>query len=115
MRRRVRYKVRRKPTRVSLLAREFRIGRTYDDFQKLMKDSPNIPVVEMDTVEGTRGDGHKTLLTMFFRNCSLMLIFMMREKTQECVAKVFDSLTQSLGIEVFHELFPVFSREHRHN
>ena len=31
----------------------------------------------------------------------------MREKTQECVAKVFDSLTQSLGIEVFHELFPV--------
>jgi len=36
MRRRVRYKARRKPTRVSITARKFRSGRTYDDFLKLL-------------------------------------------------------------------------------
>lgn len=107
MRRRVRYKIRKKATRVSLLVREFRIRRTYDDFLQLMKECPDTPVVEMDTVEGSRGDGHKTLLTLFFRNCSLMLIFLLREKTQDQVTKVFDYLTDALGIEIFRSLFPV--------
>ena len=82
MRRRVRYKVRKKPTRVSLCAREFRIGRSYDDFQKLLKENPSLPVVEMDTVEGSKKNGSKVFLTMLFRNCSLMLIFLLEEKTQ---------------------------------
>jgi IS30 family transposase len=107
MRRRVRYKLRKRPTRVSISAREFRIGRTYDDFQKLMKEKPDIPVVEMDTVEGSKGNGSKVFLTMLFRNCSLMLIFLLEEKTTECVTKVFDWLTNELGIETFRELFPV--------
>lgn len=107
MRRRVRYKVRRKPTRVSMAAREFRVGRTYDDFQKLMREKPDTPVVEMDTVEGSKGNGSKVFLTILFRNCSLMLIFLLEGKTTECVTKVFDCLTDMLGIEVFQELFPV--------
>jgi IS30 family transposase len=105
LRRRVRYKPRKKPTHVSLSVREFRIERTYDDFLKLIKEYPDTPVVEMDTVEGTKGG--KVLLTMLFRNCSLMLIFMMEEKTQNCVRKVFDHLTQVLGVHVFQTLFPV--------
>lgn len=105
LRRRVRYKPRKKATRISLSAREFRIGRTYDDFQRFMKENPNTPVVELDTVEGTKGG--KVLLTMMFRNCSLMLIFLLEEKTQECVKKVFNHLSNALGIEVFQTLFPV--------
>lgn len=105
LRRRVRYKPRKKSTRVSLLVREFRVGHTYDDFQNLVKEHPNTPIVEMDTVEGIKGG--KVFLTMLFRNCSLMLIFLMEEKTQDCVQKVFDCLTQSLGTKVFQTLFPV--------
>jgi transposase, IS30 family len=50
MRRRVRYKCKecKSPTRVSLSAREFRIARTYEDFQKFIKQNPTIPIVEMD-------------------------------------------------------------------
>ncbi|MCU7526780.1 MAG: IS30 family transposase [Ignavibacteria bacterium] len=106
LRRRVRYKVRKKSTRVSTMAKEFRIGRTYDDFQKLIKEKPDIPVVEMDTVEGSKKDS-KVFLTMLFRNCSLMLIFLLEEKTQECVSRVFDWLTDELGIETFRGLFPI--------
>lgn len=107
MRRRVRYKVRKKSTRVSMAAREFRVGRTYNDFQKFMKEKPDTLVVEMDTVEGSKGNGSKVFLTMLFRNCSLMLIFLLEEKTMECVTKVFEWLTDVLGIEIFQELFPV--------
>lgn len=107
LRRRVRYKVRKKPTKVSITARDFRIGRSYDDFQNLMKDKPGIPVVEMDTVEGSRENGSKVFLTMFFRNCSLMLIFLIAEKTIDCVTDVFERLTKELGTERFKELFPV--------
>lgn len=107
MRRRVRYKTRKKPTRVSLSAREFRVGRTYEDFHKLLKATPGIPVVEMDTVEGGRSKGDKVFLTMLFRNCSLMLIFILEEKTQDCVIEKFDWLTEQLGLPIFRELFPV--------
>lgn len=109
LRRRVRYKCkeRKSPTRISMAAREFRIGRTYEDFQKFLRENPNTPVVEMDTVEGGRSNGKKVLLTLFFRNCSLMLIFLLEEKTQNCVTEVFDHLSASLGTAVFQELFPV--------
>lgn len=107
LRRRVRYKIRKSPTRISLSAREFRIGRTYEEFQKLMKENPNTPVVEMDTVEGGKGTSSKVFLTMLFRNCSLMLIFLLKDKTAESVQKVFDMLSDELGIKAFRELFPV--------
>lgn len=105
MRRRVRYKLRKKPTRVSLLAREFRIGRTYEDYQKLVKEQPDISIVQMDTVEGSRKDSEKVFLTMLFCNCSLMLLFLLDDKTPESVIAVFDWLEAQLGIDVFRELF----------
>jgi Transposase and inactivated derivatives, IS30 family len=109
LRRRVRYKCkeRKKGTRISLAAKEFRIGRTYDDFCSLLKKIPYSQVVEMDTVEGSRGNSKQVFLTMFFRSCSLMLIFVLAEKTQECVIEVFDLLSQRLGIKIFNEIFPV--------
>lgn len=109
LRRKVRYKCkpRKTGTRISLAAKEFRVGRTYEDFQKYIQKNPSLSVVEMDTVEGGRENSTQAFLTMFFRNCSLMLIFVLEEKTQERVIEVFDLLTQKLGMKVFQELFPV--------
>ena len=109
LRRKVRYKCkpRKTGTRVSLAAKEFRIGQTYENFQKFIQENPDIPVVELDTVEGGRDNSTQAFLTIFFRNCSLMLIFVLQEKSQDQVIKVFDYLTEKLGIKVFQELFPV--------
>ena len=73
LRRKVRYKCkpRKTGTRVSLAAKEFRIGRTYENFQKFIQENPDIPVVELDTVEGGRDNSTQAFLTIFFRNCSL--------------------------------------------
>ena len=109
LRRKVRYKCKPRKTgkRVSLAAKEFLIGLNYEDFQKFIQENPDIPVVELDTVEGGRDNSTQAFLTIFFRNCSLMLIFVLQEKSQDQVIKVFDYLTEKLGIKVFQELFPV--------
>ncbi len=109
MRRKVRYKCkpRKRGTRVSLAAKEFRIGRTYEDFQKYIQAKPEIPIVELDTVEGGRDNSTQAFMTMLFRNCSLMLIFVLAEKTQGHVIEVIDLLCDKLGIEIFKELFPI--------
>lgn len=110
LRRRVKYKQRKTSTRASTKNHAYRDGRDYSDFQKLIKEKPHLNVVEMDTVEGLKGG--KVFLTMMFRNCSLMLIFLLESKTQEavqqvCVTEVYDYLSNSLGVTIFKKLFPV--------
>ncbi|VDN46610.1 transposase [Petrocella atlantisensis] len=105
LRRRVKYKKRKTTTRTSIKDRVYRESRNYSDFQKLIKEQPHLNVVEMDTVEGLKGG--KVFLTMMFRNCSLMLIFLLKSKTQMAVQRVYDDLTLALGPEAFNKIFQV--------
>ena len=105
MRRVVKYKKRKTATRSSAKDRTYRKGHNYDDFKKVLSKSGTINVVEMDTVEGKHGG--KVLMTMLFRSCNLMLIFLLNRKTQSEVKRIFDDLTGSLGEEVFESIFPV--------
>jgi IS30 family transposase len=59
----------------------------------------------MDTVIGSGGG---VLLTMLFRGMGLMLIFLMPDRKQESVAKVFRKLKKGLGSRMFAEIFPLF-------
>lgn len=70
--RKVRYKVRKKkpPVRVD---KQCHLGRTYEDFLEYTAANPDVPIVEIDSVEGRKGG--KVLLTVFFRNSNLMLAF----------------------------------------
>lgn len=106
LRRRVKYKPRKKKTKASLKYKAYRKNRTYTDFNVLLQSKVPGYVVEMDTVIGSK-DTNTCLLTMLFRNCKLMLIFLLKEKTQDEVKKVFDMLTEELGIELFNRLFNV--------
>lgn len=105
LRRRVKYKKRRTSTSTSIKNRYYRKNRNYTDFQKLIKEYPMVNAVEMDTVEGFKGG--KVLLTMMFRNCSLMLIFLLESKTQLEVKRVFDLLTTTIGRDTFNKIFQV--------
>lgn len=105
MRRVVKYKKRRKSTQTSVKNRLFRQGRNYEDFQDMVKAIPSYSIVEMDTVEGTKGG--KVFLTMMFRSCHLMMIFLLESKTQHEVKRVFDELTELLGLELFQKMFEV--------
>ena len=106
LRRSVRYKKRKTSTKTSSKDRTYRKGHNYEDFQKYIQKNSDTLVVEMDCVEGAAGD-EKALLTLVWRNCNLMLIFLLDYQDQECVSEVFVWLETVLGQETFKKLFPV--------
>ncbi|MEG0672310.1 IS30 family transposase, partial [Clostridium sp.] len=103
--RKVKYKPRKKTTLPVIKEFNYRISRNYDDFISFLEDNPNTSVVEMDTVYGTRSG--KVLLTLFFRNCSLMLAFLINSCSQIHVNEVIENLYDMLGPEIFKRSFPV--------
>lgn len=82
-----------------------RKGRTYEDFEKFIRENPDSSIIEMDTVEGKKGG--KVLLTMLFRNSKLMLAFLLDDKTSNSVLNVFNWLESILGNDLFEKTFPV--------
>lgn len=104
--RKVRYK-KRKENEKQRIRREtaIRKGRTYEDFKEYIGKNPECSIVEMDTVEGIKGG--KVFLTLLFRQSKFMLIYLMENKTMECVEKVFKEIKEILGIELFKKVFEV--------
>lgn len=102
--RKVRFK-KRKKRRSKTKDSSIRKGRTYEDFLNYIADNPDTSIVEMDTVEGTKGG--KVLLTLLFRNSRLMLAFILDNKTQDEVLRVFNTLEDLFGNELFEKTFPV--------
>lgn len=85
--------------------RSCRIGRTYDDFLSFLKENPDTPVVELDSVVGPAPG--KVLLTVHFTDSLLMLAFLREANTSQSVIDVFDRFYLELGPDVFRSHFPV--------
>lgn len=105
----LRRKVRRKPLRKKSgpelhVDKKCHVGRTYADFLRFTEKYPDIHVREMDTVEGVKGG--KVILTIFFRECDLQLMFLRDIKTAAGVSDVFFGLRCALG-DGFTDIFRV--------
>lgn len=101
-------KVRYRPRRVKKtfkVDRSCRIGRTYDDFIAFMKQNPNLPVVEMDSVEGVKGG--KVLLTIHFVISELMLAFLRDANDSQSVIDIIDRLYLEMRPDIFMNTIPV--------
>jgi IS30 family transposase len=103
--RKVRYRPRRSRHDVFKRDKSCREGRTYDNFLAFIQQSPDVSVTEMDTVEGTKGGS--VLLTIHFTDSRFMLAFLRAANTAASVTGIFDALYETLGHELFRELFPV--------
>lgn len=106
--RRVRYKKRKKRSepRKKNIEQIYRNKRTFVDFQKYTAAFPELDVVEMDTVKGSRDKG-KCLLTLLLRSCSFMLIILLPDCTQRSVINAINSLCDTIGIRTFKKYFPI--------
>lgn len=102
----VKYK-KRKENEKQRIRREtaIRKGRTYEDFKEYIGKNPDYSIVEMDTVEGIKGG--KVFLTLLMRRSKFMLIYLMDDKTMECVEEAFNKIKEILGIELFKKVFEV--------
>lgn len=81
------------------------LGRNYTDFLAFCVQNPDMPTVQMDTVEGDKGG--KVLLTLHFTNTSLMLAFLRDCNNSRSVTDIFNTLYKQLGAPLFRKLFPV--------
>jgi IS30 family transposase len=82
-----------------------RLGRTYSDFQSFSASVPDARVVEMDSVIGRVGG--KVLLTLLFRDSSLMLAFLRDRNDSQSVIDIFTQLWKQAGPDLFCRLFHV--------
>ena len=83
-----------------------RFGRTLKDMNKYIEIHPNSNIVEMDTVIGKFED-KKCIMTLYFRNSKLMLMFLIDKYKPDSVSNVFKKLRKQLGSEIFKILFEV--------
>lgn len=83
-----------------------RKGRTLNNLEEYLKIHPEANIVEMDTVIGKFED-KKCILTLYFRNSKLMLMFLINKYKTESVTKVFRKLYKILGYELFTKLFEI--------
>lgn len=103
--RKVRYRPRRSKHDSMKVDKKCRLGRTYEDFKKFIADHPDVPIVQIDSVEGQKGG--KVLLTIHFVKSEFMLAFLRERNTAHSVYEVFENLYRLLGAETFKKLFPV--------
>ena len=80
-------------------------GRSYEDFEEFIKNNPDISVVQMDTVEGVKGES--CLLTIHFTVCNLMIAVKREFNDSKSVTDFFNDIYKKSGADTFRKLFPV--------
>lgn len=83
-----------------------RNGRTLKEMNEYIENNPNANIVEMDTVIGKFED-KKCIMTLYFRNSKLMLMFLIDKYKPNSVCNVFKKFRKQLGLETFKKLFEV--------
>jgi IS30 family transposase len=83
-----------------------RTDRSLVDMKKYVESHPNANIVEMDTVIGKFND-KECILTLYFRNSKLMLMFLVHKYKPSSISRVFNQLRKELGNETFKELFEI--------
>lgn len=83
-----------------------RKGRTLKELEEYITKHPNANIVEMDTVIG-KFDDKKCIMTLYFRNSKLMLMFLIKKYKPSEVKRIFNNLKKKLGVEKYKELFEI--------
>ena len=102
--RKVRYKVRNQNKNKKKKDYSYKIGRTYEDFQNMLKENPTAHIVEMDTVIGTAETG-KVLLTLLFREFNFMISRLLPDKSSKSVKNELDNIEKIIGTELYKRVF----------
>lgn len=82
-----------------------RIGRTYQHYLEFRSSHPDLPITEMDSVEGTKGG--KVLLTLHFVKAELMLAFLRDSNDSQSVIDIIDKLYLELRCDIFLSVMPL--------
>ena len=102
--RKVRFSARKNKVHVKV-DKACRIGRTFECFNAYLAEHPNLPIVQLDSVEGKKGG--KVLLTIHFVKAEFMLAFLRNHNDSQSVIDIFERLYLELRPDRFMTLFKV--------
>lgn len=102
--RKVKYSTRKKKKHFKV-DKSCRIGRTYLDYLEFRSSHPDLPLTQMDSVEGTKGG--KVILTLHFVKAELMLAFLRNSNDSQSVIDIIDKLYLELGCDIFLSVMPL--------
>ena len=105
MPRKVRLRPRKGKKKEVKVDKKCRVGRTYEDFKAYRSQDPDLPVTEIDSVEGIKGGA--ALLTIHFVQPKLQLSFKRERNDSRSVTDIFNSLYETLGPGTYKKLFPL--------
>ena len=83
-----------------------RNNRKIDNMNNYLQEHPNANIVEMDTVIGKFED-KKCILTLYFRNSKLMLMFLVDKYKTSSISNIFKLLKKQLGNNDFKKMFEI--------
>lgn len=87
-------------------------GHLYSDFLEYTRNN-DIPVVEMDCVEGLKKE-KEAILTLHFKDIHLQIAIILDNQASADVVAALDKIETSLGTELFRECFPVILTDNGH-
>lgn len=82
-----------------------RLGRDFSCFQAYMQEHPDLPIRQIDSVEGSKGSA--VLLTIHFVEQGLQPAFLRQHNDSQSVIDIFNRLYLEMRPDIFIELFPV--------
>lgn len=105
--RKVKYKENRNGKRRTREESLVRVNRTYKDYLHYLDEhkNENVSIVQMDTVEGVKGE--KCFLTLLLVQYNLMFIYIIDTKTMKSVSNIFKWIKKTIGIDIFKKVFQV--------
>ena len=83
-----------------------KIGRKMKDLKEYLELNPNANIVEIDTVIG-KFDDVNCILTIYFRNTKLMLMYLIPKYSPTAVVDIFNNFKIELGINKFKKMFEI--------
>ena len=101
--RKVRLKPRKGKKQRYKVDKKCRINRTLEDYHAFIAEHPDMPVTELDSVEGIKGGA--CLLTVHSVSCKLQMSFKREANDSQSVIDIFNNLYDTLGRETYMKLF----------
>lgn len=105
MPRTVRMRPRKSSPRELKVDKACRIGRDLDRFNQYKEAHPDLPVRQIDSVEGVKGGA--VLLTVHFIEQELQLAFLRAHNDSQSVIDIFNRLYIELRPDIFMDIFPI--------
>lgn len=103
--RKVSYKPRKKKKEKRINKTRLRENRTYEDYQEYIRSHEDDHVIEMDTVEGIKGES--LILTLHAVKEHFQIFHLMPNKESRNIRPIFESYRDSMGTELFTSFFKV--------